>query len=75
MTSASVGELRQLETLGGVQHVGHLVRVVLVHLAAKGSDVQLAAHVVVLRQRRQVVEGAKIIAASDDERRPAVVPL
>jgi hypothetical protein len=28
-----------------VQYVRHLVRVVLVHLAAKGADVQLAAHV------------------------------
>ena len=44
LTSAS-GRRRQFETIGGVQYVRHLVRVVLVHLAAKGADVQLAAHV------------------------------
>jgi hypothetical protein len=31
-------------TLGGVQHISHLVRVVLVHLAAKGFDEDFAAH-------------------------------
>ena len=30
-----------LVTLGGAQHVGHLVRVVLVHLAAEGADEDL----------------------------------
>ena len=34
----------RLEALGRVQHVGHLGRVVLVHLTAKRADVQLAAH-------------------------------
>ncbi|MNS94022.1 hypothetical protein D3C72_1282230 [compost metagenome] len=32
----------QLQALVAAQHVGHLVRVVLVHLAAEGADVQLA---------------------------------
>src|SRR2546423_1147210 len=38
------GIVRLLERLVGVQAVGDLVRVVLVHLAAEGSQVQLARH-------------------------------
>ena len=34
----------RLVALGGVQHVGHLVRVVLVHLAAEGLDEDFAGH-------------------------------
>jgi len=34
----------RLVPLGGVQHVGHLVRVVLVHLAAEGFDKDFFAH-------------------------------
>ena len=40
-----VGVVGRLQPLGGAQHVGHLVRVVLVHLAAEGADVDLAGHV------------------------------
>jgi hypothetical protein len=36
--------LRGLVTLGRAQHIGHLVRVVLVHLAAKGFDKDFLAH-------------------------------
>ncbi len=42
-----VGVLRALgqrETVGGGEHVGHLVRVVLVHLAAERADVELLRH-------------------------------
>jgi hypothetical protein len=36
--------LRRLIALGRAQHIGHLVRVVLVHLAAKCFDEDLLAH-------------------------------
>jgi hypothetical protein len=36
--------LRRLVALGGAQHVDHLVRVVLVHLAAEGLDEYFLAH-------------------------------
>jgi hypothetical protein len=35
---------RRLVALGGMEHVGHLVRVVLVHLAAEGFDKDFFAH-------------------------------
>ena len=39
-----VDVLRVLVALGGVQHVAHLVRVVLVHLAAEGFDKDFFGH-------------------------------
>jgi hypothetical protein len=42
-------------TLGGVQHISHLVRVVLVHLAAKGFDEDFAAHGKVLAVMQRVM--------------------
>jgi hypothetical protein len=41
--------------LGRAQHVGHLVRVVLVHLAAKGFDEDFAAHGKVLEVMQRVM--------------------
>src|SRR5271166_2806705 len=38
------GAIGQVESLGFVQQVGHLVRVVLVHLATEGADVELLRH-------------------------------
>jgi hypothetical protein len=39
------GVVRRGVALGGFEHIGHLVRVVLVHLAAEGLDVDLLADV------------------------------
>jgi hypothetical protein len=35
---------RQREAVGGGEHVGHLVRVVLVHLTAEGADIEFSGH-------------------------------
>jgi hypothetical protein len=42
-------------TLGGTQHIGHFVRVVLVHLAAKSFDEDFAAHGEVLVALQRVM--------------------
>ena len=42
-----LGPVRARESFGRVQHVGHLVRVVLVHLAAERADEKLFRHGVV----------------------------
>ena len=44
MTSASASFVGQVQAVSGRQHVGHLGRVVLVHLASVGLDVKLAGH-------------------------------
>jgi hypothetical protein len=39
-----VGAIGAVEAIGFMQQVGHLVRVVLVHLAAERADVELLRH-------------------------------
>jgi hypothetical protein len=47
--------LRLFVALSDVQHISHLVRVVLVHLAAKGFDEDFAAHGKVLVKMQRVM--------------------
>jgi hypothetical protein len=42
-------------TLSGAQHISHLVRVVLVHLAAEGFDEDFAAHGKALKEMQRVM--------------------
>ena len=57
-----LGPLGQREALGGVQHVGHLVRVVLVHLAAERADVELLCHCLICHRAR----GGRLIRGGVD---------
>ena len=54
--------VRRLVAFGGAQHVGHLVRVVVVHLAAEGADEDLARQVA--HGRLQACAAASKVQAS-----------
>ena len=75
MTSASSGVVGRLDAVGRGEHVGHLVRVVLVHLAAEGADVDALRHRVrVARETQLLVEAGGASAAPASRRSAAGAP-